>query len=118
MNKKTDKEKYKEFKEHLNHSNISINNKYDEKKKIRRSRNKVIDLHGSNRYEAEDRVLSLLKSYKMENIFQMKIICGRGIHSNDEPVLFQHIKDLLDKNTNYYSRYRMDTNNNITVYWE
>ncbi len=115
MNKKTDKDIFKDY---LDNTNISINNKYDAKKRIKRNRNKTVDLHGLNRYEAENRILSLLKSYKTENVRQMKIICGRGTHSDEGPILFQHIKDLLNKNTNYYCKYKMDINNNIMVYWE
>uniref|UniRef100_A0A7C3J7D1 Smr domain-containing protein n=1 Tax=candidate division WOR-3 bacterium TaxID=2052148 RepID=A0A7C3J7D1_UNCW3 len=80
-------------------------------------RSKTLDLHGYKRHEALEKVLIILKSARKENLKELKIICGKGKHSESEPVLFESVRNLLKNNKIYYKNFNFDKNNNIFVYF-
>lgn len=104
---------YKKFEELLNKYPVKNKDKnYSDDKKT-----KTVDLHKHTRNEALEKVLIILKSAKKENLKKITLICGKGKHSVDEPVLFESVKNFLKENQNFYKNYKIDENNNIIVYF-
>lgn len=104
---------YKKFEELLNRypvKNKDENYNYDRK-------TKTVDLHKYTKNEALEKVLIILKSAKKENLKKLKLICGKGKHSLEEPVLFESVKSFLKENQNYFKNYKIDENNNIIIYF-
>lgn len=103
----------------LNKESFNPANKYSgSKDKSRRKRKKEIDLHGMNRYDAEDVVTGLLRSYRHSDVMELTIICGKGRHSPAGPVIYRHIRDFLKSNSHLFSSMKTDKNNNITLRWK
>ncbi|MEO0281635.1 MAG: Smr/MutS family protein [candidate division WOR-3 bacterium] len=104
---------YKNFEELLNRYPVKNKDEnYNDDKKT-----KTVDLHKHTKTQALEKVLIILKSAKKENLKKLKLICGKGKHSNDEPVIFESVKNFLKENQNYFKNYKIDQNNNITIYF-
>ncbi len=82
---------------------------------LRNKKYKEIDLHGMTRTESEERVKTMLGSYKAQGIQKVKIICGIGHHSEQGPVLIKHIEQFLNRNRGMFSSFSIDRNNNIII---
>lgn len=89
----------------------------DKEKKEEKKSVKIIDLHLHTKLEAEEKIDMILKSSTKENLKKIIIICGKGIHSHDGPVIFKHIKEFLVRNKRKYKKIKTDKNNNIYVYF-
>lgn len=104
---------YKRFEELLN--------KYPVKNKDENCSNdkkvKTIDLHKHTKSQALEKVLIILKSAKKENLKKLILICGKGKHSIEEPILFESVKKFLKENHNYFKNYNSDQDNNIFIYF-
>jgi DNA-nicking Smr family endonuclease len=104
---------YKKFEELLNKYPVKIKDEnYSDDKKT-----KTVDLHRHTKNEALEKVLIILKSAKKENLKTLKLICGKGKHSLEEPVLFESVKNFLKENQNHFKDFKIDENNNIIVYF-
>ncbi len=57
-----------------------------------------LDLHQYIRREAKDAVLSFLNISQERGYDLVRIITGKGLHSEEGPVLRDYVLDLLDKN--------------------
>ncbi|MDD3803123.1 MAG: Smr/MutS family protein [bacterium] len=107
------------FEEALSKEKISSGRKFkglQERKKSINDKIKKVDLHGSDRERAEEIIITTLKSNLYSKISKIVIVCGKGIHSKGHPVLRAHAENVLSGMKNYYERYTVDLNNNITVY--
>ncbi|HAF06826.1 MAG: Smr/MutS family protein [bacterium] len=107
------KEEYKKFEELLERY-LSSNKDKNVSKKLRL---KILDLHGYKKDEALEKVLIILRSAKKESLEKLEIICGKGKHSENGPVLFESVKNFLKENKNYFKTFTFDKNNNIFVYF-
>ena len=77
---------------------------------------KSIDLHGCNSNEAEFRVKSMLKSEHFTNTEKLIFICGKGKHSDGEPVLQGIVENILNNSKDFYIDYIKDNNGNYHVH--
>ncbi len=90
---------------------------FNKEKKEEKRNVKKIDLHLHTKLEAEEKIDMILKSSTKENLKKLIIICGKGTHSQDGPVIFKHIKEFLIKNKGKYKKIKTDKNNNIYLYF-
>lgn len=105
------------FIEALNNTKFSYKDKFQgaEKRRKKRIKEKVLDLHGYTSARAEEIVETALRNSKMSAVTQIKIICGRGIHSDKAPVLRGSVENTLKRMKSYFEKYFVDLNNNFTV---
>lgn len=114
--KNTDRER---FEEAVRSGSFTYSEKFKGSKPAARRASgveKIVDLHGFTRESAEDLIITSLKSNLHTKTGTIRIICGRGLHSQGEPVLREHAERVLKKMKDYYFEYTVDFNNNITVY--
>ncbi|MGE3063513.1 MAG: hypothetical protein AB7T10_07775 [bacterium] len=107
------------FEEALKRDKFSYNEKFKgfaPNKKRNGNAEKRVDLHKATRERAEEIIVTALKSNAYSKTAKIVLICGRGIHSEGEPVLRRHAEEVLLKMKEYYEKYSVDLNNNITVY--
>lgn len=106
------------FEQYLKHTVFNEADKFDEKKQPCKRRKKRIDLHGLNRFDAWERVFSLLRNARAEGLTTINVICGAGHNSSNLPVLPGYIINQLKKHTHLYNSMHVDTRNNITLILE
>lgn len=107
------------FEEALSKEKISYGGKFkglQNRRQKSENKTKTLDLHGANKEKATDMITTALKSNLYSKTLSIIIICGKGIHSEEHPVLREHAEKVLSGMKNYYDRYTVDLNNNITVY--
>ena len=103
------------FEQYINKASINETDKYGSNADIKKRRKRTINLHGLTRHEAWDRVNMLLKGARSEGLQSIRIICGSGHHSDNLPVLAEHMISMLKRNARLYNTMHVDRNNNITL---
>jgi len=58
----------------------------------------TLDLHEYTRDEAQDEVLKFLEESKNSGYNMVRIIVGKGLHSENGPVLGDFVRNLLEEN--------------------
>lgn len=112
-------EKSNLFEELLNKEKLDYSKKFDSKEgraKRKVSQEEFIDLHGLNSERAKERVETSLKSNKFTNRRKVVIMCGKGIHSENGPVLIGEIEKILNSMKSYFKKYVYDENGKYTIY--
>ncbi|PIP14359.1 MAG: hypothetical protein COX48_01220 [bacterium (Candidatus Stahlbacteria) CG23_combo_of_CG06-09_8_20_14_all_34_7] len=106
------------FKEALESMKFSYNDKFkgaSKRNKKKKIKEKIIDLHGYTSSRSEEIVETALRSNINSSVTQIKIICGRGIHSEGKPVLKKSVEEVLMRMKKHYEKYFVDINNNFTI---
>ncbi len=70
-------------------------------KKYQRNPETITDLHGYTTEEARIAINELIKENKYKHI---RIITGKGIHSENGPILKNFIRSYLEKNNIHYTQ--------------
>lgn len=115
MDKRND---YAYFEALLKDEALNIANKYDAPGPAKRRRAipvKELDLHRKNSEQAKYAVNASLRSARADRTEKLIIHCGKGLHSNGEPVLQGVVKQLLDTRKEYVKSYTMDINGTFEV---
>ncbi|MCK5413011.1 MAG: Smr/MutS family protein [Candidatus Pacebacteria bacterium] len=86
-----------------------MNNKKVKQNKYIQTVQDEIDLHGLTKDEAREEVLSFVDEARMKNYNRIRIITGKGLHSeNGRGVLRGFVQSLLEKQNLKYSDAKID----------
>lgn len=109
---------YAYFNALLDNEHISVSAKYDAPASGRKRHAvpvKELDLHRKNSSQAREAVIALLNSAKADRTEKLIIHCGKGMHSENGPVLQNVVAELLEQRKGRIKSYRMDQNGTFEV---